>query len=282
MPSWETSYVLAACTDNAPEPLRRYHRHFYGAAASALAVFLLLCNEIAHNGESTGELLPSLMSQQQPPTIISSDARGWLNYTLDVDVGVWRLPRGISFSTRLYNGLAPSPVLWAQPGDRVRLRVLNRLGPNSPTQPAAPNFREANTTNLHLHGIHDDANHDDTFARVRDGQQKVYEYDLEPSSGTSLIYYHPHADGSTSLQSLGGMGGVLVIEDRAQEEQLGLRPSATHVALLQALDFNPSSKDYLGTQLTNEGTSLMDASISNPTRFEGLMLLNLLKEVFVP
>ena len=122
----------------------------------------------------------------------------------------------IRFQTRLYNSLLPSPILYARPGDRVRLLLRNALGPDvaSPMNDAlGRGFRQANTTNLHLHGIYDDAVHDDTFARVGPGQEKLYEYSLHPRSGTTLIYYHPHADGSTTMQSVGGMGGVLVIED---------------------------------------------------------------------
>ena len=148
--------------------------------------------------------------------------RGWLNHTLTVDAGVWHLPRGISFHTRLYNGVAPSQVLWAAPGDRVRLTVRNRLGADLPAADHALGFRQANTTNLHLHGIYDDAVHDDTFARIHPGGKRTYEYLLTKASGSSLIYYHPHADGATALQSFGGMGGALVIEDAAQEAKLGL------------------------------------------------------------
>ena len=118
---------------------------------------------------------------------------GWLNYTLTVEAAEWHLPKhNIRFQTRLYNSLLPSPILYARPGDRVRLLLRNALGPDvaSPMNDAlGRGFRQANTTNLHLHGIYDDAVHDDTFARVGPGQEKLYEYSLHPRSGTTLIYY---------------------------------------------------------------------------------------------
>ena len=65
---------------------------------------------------------------------------------------------------------------------------------------------------------------------------------LHPQTGSSLLFYHPHADGSTWVQMYGGMAGGLLIEDEAQEEALGLPVAASHVALLQALDLSPSSE----------------------------------------
>ena len=99
---------------------------------------------------------------------------GWLNYTLDVTEGVFLLPRGISFATRLYNGVSPAPLLLARPGDRIRLRLRNRLGPDvaSPNDGKGNGLRQANTTNLHLHGIYADAVSDDTFTRVSPGQEE--------------------------------------------------------------------------------------------------------------
>ena len=63
------------------------------------------------------------------PMVEVNSVGGWLNYTLVVQAGILQLPRGISFSTRLYNGRIPSPILRATPGDRVRLLVQNELGP---------------------------------------------------------------------------------------------------------------------------------------------------------
>ena len=102
--------------------------------------------------------------------------RGWLNHTLTVEAGIWHLPHGISFHTRLYNGVVPSPVLWAAPGDRLRLTVRNQLGADVPAPDHALGFRQANTTNLHLHGVYDDAVHDNTFARIHPGEERTYEY----------------------------------------------------------------------------------------------------------
>ena len=103
-----------------------------------------------------------------------------LDVTLCVSVGTWRLPHGISLTTRLYNGTAPGPTLYASPGDRLHIRLQNRLGPNTPSAndnaSSGPGFRQANTTSLHLHGIYEDAYHDDTFTPVRPSEERAYGY----------------------------------------------------------------------------------------------------------
>ena len=235
-----------------------------GALAATLRAVVVVAEQFA-------DLHPPQVLPYVAPTIVRS-AGGVLDYTLRVDSGVWRLPHNISFRTRLYNGLAPSPVLWASPGDRVRLTVVNALGADAPTT-ASIGYREANTTNLHLHGIRDSVEHDDTFARVRPGEQKVYDFRLDATSGTTLMLYHPHADGSTSLQSFGGMGGALVVEDAAQEDALSLPVVASRVALLQVLNFDPTAPDYVVAMLQNGDTSAMDCAVHNPSGFSGALLV---------
>ena len=233
-------------------------------------------------------LTSALRTEDGQPSSLRADAgtiervysaAGVLDYTLRVEPGIWTLPHGISFQTRLYNGLGPSPILCASPGDVVRLTVQNRLDADDVSGTAAGattqrlGFRQANTTNLHLHGIYDDAWADDTFARVHPGTSRVYEYKLQPRSGSTLLYYHPHADGATTLHSVGGMGGALVITDHAQEAALGLPTmGAPLVAVLQAFNLDETSSDFLGTQLSNGGTSLMSTAITNPANRKGWLL----------
>ena len=208
------------------------------------------------------------------PSVISA-IDGWLNLTLRVEEGTWHLPHGISFRTRMYNGMVPAPVLYCAPGDRVQITVQNRLAADAEEghDNNAVGFHHANTTNLHLHGIFDSVEHDDTFARVRPGEERLYAYTLHPASGTALLYYHPHADGAISLQSFGGMGGALVVHDAEQEANLGLPVHCERVAMLMVLDFDPASKDFVVTQLSNQGTSTLAPALANPEGFTGRLLL---------
>ena len=196
---------------------------------------------------------------------------------LDVTIGVWRLPHNITMVTRLYNGVVPSPPIYTRPGHTLKILLKNSLGPNIQTpndnNAVGPGFRDANTTNLHVHGIYADAHDDDTFTPVPPGGTLGYEYHLHPQYGTSLLYYHPHADGSSTLQTAGGMGGAVVIIDDEQEAALALPTLATRVMLLQVLHMNPSDPDFIGKLLSNDGSSVMYRQLDNPLDFRGTLLL---------
>ena len=199
---------------------------------------------------------------------------GWLNCTLRVDVGTWYLPHGISLRTRLYNGLPPGVPILVAPGDRVRIRLENALGANtpSPLDSGWTGFRKANTTNLHIHGIYDDAIHDDTLSPVEPGDVKLYSYDIHPQAGSSLLWYHPHADGSSTMQIIGGMAGPFIITDPAQEAGFGFA-ARRRPLLLQSLHFEAKSSDLLTKVMDNGGASALPLQLANPSGYEGMLLL---------
>jgi len=165
---------------------------------------------------------------------------GWLNVTLKIEPMTFTLPsHGVSFQTRSYNGLFPGPPLRVVPGDRVRITLENALeGGEGHPNCSAPDstYRAANASNLHIHGIFDSAVHDDTFACVNPGMTKEYSYTINPRSGTSLLFYHPHFDGSSGMQLYGGMAGVFDIVDPVQEKKYGLDTLRNVTLLLQASD----------------------------------------------
>ena len=257
-----------------------YLRRFIIASTAISVSAALIASKLLGGGGVTAATFRVEGANLQESDVVRS-VNGWLNYTLRVEGGTWHLPYGqISFRTRLYNGGTPGPVLIASPGDRIRIVIDNRLESDDGMSvlPSQIGWRRANTTNLHLHGIHDDAYHDNTFARVKPGQSMVYQYQLEPRSGSTLLYYHPHADGAISLQAFGGMGGAVVIEDAVQEAALALPAVRTHVLMLMGLDFDPLSnglpnKDYVTTQLNNGNTSNLSPQLYNPTGFTGRVLL---------
>jgi FtsP/CotA-like multicopper oxidase with cupredoxin domain len=97
-----------------------------------------------------------------------------------------------------YNGAFPGPVLRARQGERLRVRLANRL---------------PQETTIHWHGIRlpnamDGVPHL-TQAPVPNGGEFLYEFDL-PDAGT--FWYHPHYG---SAEQLGrGLYGALVVEER--------------------------------------------------------------------
>lgn len=97
-----------------------------------------------------------------------------------------------------YNGQVPGPVLRVRLGDRVRVRLTNRL-----PQP----------TTIHWHGVRVPNEMDGvphlTQPPVAPGESFVYEF-TPKDAGT--FWYHPHVRSSEQVER--GLYGVLIVEDR--------------------------------------------------------------------
>jgi FtsP/CotA-like multicopper oxidase with cupredoxin domain len=203
------------------------------------------------------------------PTVQSSDGR--LDVTLHVEAARRVLPHGVSFVTRTYNSSVPGPTLVVRPGDRVSITLSNRLESNSP-QPGddAPlnRFRSANSTNLHVHGIYDSPEHDNTFVAVDPGCSRTWHYTIDSGSGSQLLFYHPHFDGSQALQLFGGMHGAFVVVNPAHEALFA--EWDTILLLLQAIDLDNIQKG----SLMDSHVSSLPVDLENPLKLEGLMLLS--------
>jgi FtsP/CotA-like multicopper oxidase with cupredoxin domain len=103
---------------------------------------------------------------------------------------------GRSVNLATYDGAFPGPLLRFREGDRVRLRLTNRLG---------------EPTNLHLHGLHVPTAVDDPEKVVDDGETLVYEFELLPGSA-GTYWYHPHAHGRVAEQLFRGLAGPLIVD----------------------------------------------------------------------
>ena len=99
-----------------------------------------------------------------------------------------------------YNGRLPGPTLRLRPGDRLRIRLVNRLD--------AP-------TNLHVHGlvVSPEGNGDNAFVTVRPGESFDYDHRLPDDHPPGVYWYHPHHHGSVADQVFGGLYGAIVVED---------------------------------------------------------------------
>ena len=99
-----------------------------------------------------------------------------------------------------YNGGVPGPTLQLQPGDRLRVQLVNRL---------------ATPTNLHVHGLHvsPEGNSDNPFVRVDPGESFDYDYQLPEDHPPGVYWYHPHHHGTAADQIFGGLYGAIIIGD---------------------------------------------------------------------
>lgn len=97
-----------------------------------------------------------------------------------------------------YNGTVPGPTLRLRQGDRLRVRVENRLGEG---------------TTVHWHGIRlpnaMDGVPDLTQPPIGPGESFLYEFTL-PDAGT--FFYHPHQRGYEQIAR--GLAGALIVDER--------------------------------------------------------------------
>ncbi len=124
---------------------------------------------------------------------------------------------GRSVELLTYNRAFPGPLLRFSEGDRVRIRLTNRLG---------------EPTNLHLHGLHIRPDVDDPARMVADRATTVYEFDVLPGSA-GTYWYHPHAHGTVSPQLFAGLAGPLIID--GPDDPRGLAAAEEQILVLKDL-----------------------------------------------
>mmetsp|Transcript_91733 Transcript_91733/g.262270 ORF Transcript_91733/g.262270 Transcript_91733/m.262270 type:complete len:639 (-) Transcript_91733:195-2111(-) len=138
----------------------------------------------------------------------------------------------LSFNTRSYskNGF-PGPTLFVNPGDKVKLTLQNDL--EYPTQAdiswtgyeytlatafgACEPYSQPNMTSLHLHGMLISPNKKGDSAMRMCGPQEAieYEFTIPEAHPSGTFFYHPHGDGSHSLQTAGLMAGMVIVNDQS-------------------------------------------------------------------
>ena len=155
--------------------------------------------------------VPGEVPFAEPPVVVSKD--GLLDTALTVQM---QEPQGLRY--RSYNGLFTGPTLRFKPGDKVRVRVDNRL-PVEPVRSGMaghdPNEPHGfNTTNLHTHGlwVSPAGNSDNVLIAIEPGRSFQHEYLIPVEHVAGTFWYHPHKHGSVELQVKNGMSGALIIE----------------------------------------------------------------------
>eukprot|EP01061_Rhynchopus_euleeides_P006934 TRINITY_DN15908_c0_g1_i1.p1 TRINITY_DN15908_c0_g1~~TRINITY_DN15908_c0_g1_i1.p1 ORF type:complete len:371 (+),score=104.90 TRINITY_DN15908_c0_g1_i1:26-1114(+) len=153
------------------------------------------------------------------PRVLSS-AGGKLAMTLTVqqhrlDAGAFKL----NVRAYCYEGecSVPGPMVQAYPGDNIVVVLDNKLADVAPEKETPGGgvlnaFRHANYTNLHTHGLHIDPFQDNVVIPVSPGAQKRYVYRIPPNHLPGTHWYHAHVHGATSIQVMGGLVGLYVVD----------------------------------------------------------------------
>ena len=133
----------------------------------------------------------------KPPMLASSGGR--LQLRLEAAEGPVTVA-GRQATALRYNGGLPGPTLHLQPGDRLQIELINRLG--------AP-------TNLHMHGLHvsPEDNGDNVFVTIEPGESFDYDHRLPEDHPPGVYWYHPHHHGMVADQISGGLYGAIIVAE---------------------------------------------------------------------
>ena len=180
-----------------------------------LRAAVLLALPLAAGGASFwGPTPPEAL--REPAVVASHD--GVLDLTLSAARSATQVA-GRRVIAQVYNGSYLPPTLRVQPGDLVRLRLVNALD---------------ETTNLHVHGLAVSplGTSDNVFLHVAPGRTQDYEIRIPASQPPGLYWYHPHPHGRSDEQVRNGMSGALIVDGLLDPfpELGGLRE---HVLLLK-------------------------------------------------
>ena len=163
-----------------------------GIAVTAVGGFGLLRNQSGSPFPTT-----SGVALHEPPLLRS--AHGGLKVTLEAREGPVEIG-GRDATALTYNGGLPGPTLHLQPGDRLQVRLLNKL---------------SEPTNLHVHGLHvtPDGHGDNVLIAVQPGASFDYDYHLPADHPPGVYWYHPHHHGNVAEQVFGGLYGAIIVGD---------------------------------------------------------------------
>jgi suppressor of ftsI len=147
---------------------------------------------------------------------------GWLDKELPGKDGP------IQARLRAYNGSVPGPLLEIASGEILEVELVNELTPyDSSAWRGHHNVpHDLNTTNLHTHGLDTiphlfeplgTTTHAAPMIAVAPGQSYRYSFPIPADHPAGLLWYHPHAHGSTAVQAVSGLAGLLVVRGDVDE-----------------------------------------------------------------
>ena len=136
-----------------------------------------------------------------------------------------------------YNNQTPGPVIVADPGDTIRVKLTNNLNIDKQTEEWNSTVSR---TNLHLHGSHvsPEGKGDNVMIAVENGDSQEYVYQIPENHPSGLLWMHPHLHGATSLSLAGGAALPVFIlpdtEDANNIEDYDPTTSNIHLLSLQS------------------------------------------------
>jgi FtsP/CotA-like multicopper oxidase with cupredoxin domain len=172
---------------------------------------------------------------------VQRSAHGVLGVRLTAVPGVVGIGAAGPVSTFTYDGGLPGSTWEIDPGDTLRIELVNDLPPLHDAAHAVVMDRphEWTTTNLHTHGLHVSpaGDSDNVFVTVEPGVSHRYEIEVPEHHPGGIFWYHPHWHSGVTQQVRGGMAGLIVVRgeiDHVPE----VRAAAERVMVIQGLELD--------------------------------------------
>eukprot|EP01064_Diplonema_japonicum_P011607 TRINITY_DN1900_c0_g1_i1.p1 TRINITY_DN1900_c0_g1~~TRINITY_DN1900_c0_g1_i1.p1 ORF type:complete len:544 (+),score=157.88 TRINITY_DN1900_c0_g1_i1:46-1677(+) len=174
------------------------------------------------------------------PWVREVSCKGGREVLIEVEAGDVSVAGVVGFTSRVYrvDGKVtfPSATIRMQAGELCNLRVVNRLGGGHCTE-SGNGFHCPDVTSLHTHGLHISPNDDNIDTHIEPGEEHTYSYTVPEYHLMGTHWYHAHHHGSTALQALGGLAGILLMDPDSSFDlpndlaALYLRPSVPPLML---------------------------------------------------
>jgi FtsP/CotA-like multicopper oxidase with cupredoxin domain len=170
-----------------------------------------------HADMGSGALIPAA-GPWLPADLVEPEVRQSVDGLLETELLVqyaYAATGGYRLFTRTYEGTVPGPTLRVQPGDTLRIQLINALPPNRSDVLFDQDLpQQLNTTNFHFHGSHvsPDGISDNIFRVMQPGETYDIEIAIPDDHTRGTYWYHPHHHGGADIQIASGMAGALIVE----------------------------------------------------------------------
>ena len=113
---------------------------------------------------------------------------------------------------QLYNDSTQGPLLVADPGDTLKIKLINDLEVNE-------TYKYNGSTNLHTHGLHVSplGTGDNVLISIDPGETWETEIKIPDDHFVGPDWYHPHLHGATNVQISKGLVGMLILQPSVEE-----------------------------------------------------------------
>lgn len=113
---------------------------------------------------------------------------------------------------QLYNNSTQGPLLVADPGDTLKIKLVNDLEVNE-------TYKYFGSTNLHTHGLHVSplGTGDNVLISIDPGETWETEINIPDDHFVGPDWYHPHLHGATNVQIAKGLVGMLLLQPSVEE-----------------------------------------------------------------